>query len=178
MPKRVVGGNRESGRSLLEVLLVGEVRRDVGGIVGVVVAGWCSIFVHFLNDAGRSLLGIDVGAEGLLEAVHAGMACLWVVGAVGVVGDFGGSDGVSVFVGFEECSSVLVLAHGRQVWPMCRPIGAAGGCGFLGRSRQRADALVGVVAGTRRVAGAAGHLEARWPRCRHVRHRPRCRRGR
>ena len=47
VPKRVVGGNRESERSLLEVPLVGEVRRDVGGIVGVVVAGWCSIFVHF-----------------------------------------------------------------------------------------------------------------------------------
>ena len=119
-----------------------------------------------------------------MELVDAVEACLWVVGVVGVVGDFRGADGVSVFVGFKEfwsfkeCWSVLVLAHGRQVWPMCRPIGATGGCGFLGRSRQRADALVGVVAGTRRVAGAAGHLEARWPRCRHVRHRPRCRRGR
>ena len=47
-----------------------------------------------------------------------------VVGVVGVVGDFGGADGVSVFVGFKEfwsvkeCWSVLVLAHGRQVWPM------------------------------------------------------------
>ena len=47
VPKRVVGGSRESERSSLEVPLVREVRRDVGGIVGVVVAGWCSIFVHF-----------------------------------------------------------------------------------------------------------------------------------
>ena len=47
VPKRVVGGSRESENSSLEVLLFGEVRRDVGGIVGVVVAGWCSIFVHF-----------------------------------------------------------------------------------------------------------------------------------
>ena len=45
-----------------------------------------------------------------------------VVGVVGVayVGDFGGADGVSVFVGFKECWSgkeywsVLVLAHGTQ----------------------------------------------------------------
>ena len=95
-------------------------------------------------------------------------------GIVGVVGVADGMSELSSAGGW----SVLVLAHGRQVWPMCRPIGATGGCGFLGRSRQRADALVGVVAGTRRVAGAAGHLEARWPRCRHVRHRPRCRRGR
>ena len=70
------------------------------------------------------MLGVDVGAEGLLESVDAGDACLWVVGVVGVVGDFGGADGVSVFVGFKEfwsvkeCWSVLVLAHGRQVWPM------------------------------------------------------------
>ena len=124
VPNGAVGGSRESERSLLEVPLVGEVRRDVGGIVGIVVAGWCSIFVHFLNSVGRSLLGVDVGAEGLLESVHAGMACLWVVGVVGVVGDFRGADGVSVFVGFKEfwsvkeCWSVLVLAHGRQVWPM------------------------------------------------------------
>lgn len=124
VPNGAVGGSRESERSLLEVPLVGEVRRDVGGIVGVVVAGWCSIFVHFLNSVGRSLLGVDVGAEGLLESVDAGEACLWVVGVVGVVGDFGGADGVSVFVGFKEfwsvkeCWSVLVLAHGRQVWPM------------------------------------------------------------
>ena len=70
------------------------------------------------------MLGVDVGAEGLLESVDAGEACLWVVGVVGVVGDFRGADGVSVFVGFKEfwsvkeCWSVLVLAHGRQVWPM------------------------------------------------------------
>ena len=44
VPKRVVGGSRESENSLLEVLLVGEVRRDVGGIVGVVKVCWCSIF--------------------------------------------------------------------------------------------------------------------------------------
>ena len=184
VPNGAVGGSRESERSLLEMPLVGEVRRDVGGIVGVVVAGWCSIFVHFLNSVGRSVLsgesGVDVGAEGLLESVHAGVACLWVavvslvdedvggivgvvgvadgtselssvgsrvavgmlavgdvggrfasagangsvVGVVGFVGDFGGADGVSVFVGFKdcwsikECWSVLVLAHGRQVWPM------------------------------------------------------------
>ena len=70
--------------------LVGEVRRDVGGIVGVVVAGWCSIFVHFLNSVGRSVLsgesGVDVGAEGLLESVHAGVACLWVAVVSLVVG--------------------------------------------------------------------------------------------
>ena len=39
VPNGAVGGSRESERSLLEVPLVGEVRRDVGGIVGVVVAG-------------------------------------------------------------------------------------------------------------------------------------------
>ena len=33
------GVSRESGRSLLEVLLVREVRRDAGGIVGIVVIG-------------------------------------------------------------------------------------------------------------------------------------------
>ena len=72
-------------------------------------------FWIFLKSVGRSLLGVDVGAEGLLESVHASMACLWVVGVVGFVGDFGGSDGVSVFVGFKEfwsfkeCWSVLVL---------------------------------------------------------------------
>ena len=47
VPKRVVGGNRESERSLLEVLLVGEVRRDVGGIVGVVVVCRFSVFGIF-----------------------------------------------------------------------------------------------------------------------------------
>ena len=39
VPNGAVGGSRESERSLLEVPLVGEVRRDDGGIVGVVVAG-------------------------------------------------------------------------------------------------------------------------------------------
>jgi hypothetical protein len=33
VPKRVAGGSRESERSSLEVPLVGEVRRDAGGIV-------------------------------------------------------------------------------------------------------------------------------------------------
>ena len=44
VPNGAVGGSRESERSLLEVPLVGEVRRDVGGIVGVVVVCWCSVF--------------------------------------------------------------------------------------------------------------------------------------
>ena len=52
--------------------------------------------------------------------------CRSLVLYVGVVGDFGGADGVSVFVGVKEfwsvkeCWSVhmLVLAHGRQVWPV------------------------------------------------------------
>ena len=85
-------------------------------------------FCTFLNSVGRSVLSgeseVDVGAEGLLESVDAVMACLWVAGVVGVVGDFGSADGVSVFVAFKDCWSikkcwsVLVLAHGRQVWPM------------------------------------------------------------
>ena len=71
-------------------------------------------------------LVVDVpnwAVEGLLESVDAGEACLWVVGVVGVVGDFRGADGVSVFVGFKEfwsvkeCWSVLVLAHGTERWP-------------------------------------------------------------
>ena len=49
VPNGAVGDSRESERSSLEVPLVGEVRRDVGGIIGVVVAGWCSIFVHFFK---------------------------------------------------------------------------------------------------------------------------------
>ena len=128
VPKRVVGGSRESENSSLEVLLFGEVRRDVGGIVGVVVAGWCSIFVHFLNSVGRSVLsgesGVDVGAEGLLESVHAGVACLWVAVVSSVDEDVGGIVGVvGVADGMSELSSVgrwsvLVLAHGRQVWPV------------------------------------------------------------
>ena len=46
-----------------------------------------------------------------------------IVGVVGFVGDFGGADRVSVFVGFKECGSVkecwsvLVLAHGTERWP-------------------------------------------------------------
>ena len=80
-------------------------------------------FCTFFNSVGRLLLGVDVGAEGLLESVDAGEACLWVVGVVGVVGDFGSADGVSVFVGFKDCWSikkcwsVLVLAHGTERWP-------------------------------------------------------------
>ena len=98
--------------------MVGEVRRDAGGIVGVVVVCRFSVFGFLLKSAGQSLLRVNVGAEGLLESVHAGMACLWVVGVVGVVEDFGGADGVSFFVGFKEfwsvkeCWSVLVLAGG------------------------------------------------------------------
>jgi hypothetical protein len=109
-------------------------RRDVGGTIEVVVVCRFSVFGYFSKSVGRSVLsgesGVDVGAEGLLESVDAGEACLWVVGSVGGVGDLGGADGVSVFVGFKEfwsvkeCWSVWVLAHGRQVWPMCRPIGA------------------------------------------------------
>ena len=127
--------------------MVGEVRRDVGGIIGVVVAGWCSIFVHFLNSVGRSVLSgeseVDVGAEGLLESVHAGVACLWVAvvslvdedvgGIVGVVGvadgtcdgtadgtDVGTLDGPSVgltvgaFDGAAE-GAVVGDANGRAV---------------------------------------------------------------
>ena len=44
VPKGAVDGSRELERSSLEVPLVGEVRRDVGGIVGVVVVCWCSVF--------------------------------------------------------------------------------------------------------------------------------------
>ena len=44
VPKGAVGGSRESERSLLEVPLVGEVRRDAGGIVGVVVVCRFSVF--------------------------------------------------------------------------------------------------------------------------------------
>ena len=64
----------------------------------------------FLKSAGHSLLGVDVGhsAEGLLESVDAGEACLWVVGVVGVVGDFGGADGGSVFVGFKDCYTTAI----------------------------------------------------------------------
>ena len=47
VPNGAVGGSRESERSLLEMPLVGEVRRDIGSIVGVVVVCWCSVFVHF-----------------------------------------------------------------------------------------------------------------------------------
>ena len=93
--------------------MVREVRRDVGGIIGVVVVCWCSVFGYFSKSVGRSLLGVDVGAEGLLESVHAGMACLWVVGVVGVVEDFGGADGVSVFVGFKEFWSF------KECWSVC-----------------------------------------------------------
>ena len=44
VPNGAVGGSRESERSLLEILLVGELRRDVEDIVGIVVVCWCSIF--------------------------------------------------------------------------------------------------------------------------------------
>ena len=47
VPNGVVGGSRESERSLLEVPLVGEVRRDVGGIIGVVVVCRFSVFGFF-----------------------------------------------------------------------------------------------------------------------------------
>ena len=59
VPNGAVGGSRESERSLLEVPLVGEVRGDVGGIVGVVVVCRFSVFGIFLKSAGRSLLGVD-----------------------------------------------------------------------------------------------------------------------
>ena len=70
------------------------------------------------------MLGVDVGAEGLLESVHAGVACLWVAVVSLVDEDVGGIVGVvGVADGTSELSSVgrwsvLVLAHGRQVWPM------------------------------------------------------------
>ena len=50
VPNGAVGGSRESERSLLEVPLVGEVRRDVGGIVGVVVVCRFSVFGIFLKE--------------------------------------------------------------------------------------------------------------------------------
>ena len=107
VPNGAVGGSRESERSSLEVPLVGEVRRDVGGIVGVVVVCRFSVFGIFLKSAGRSLLGVDVGAEGLLEPVHAGMACLWVVVVPSVDEDVSGIVGVvSVADGMSELSSV------------------------------------------------------------------------
>ena len=62
--------------------------------------------------------------EGLLESVHAGMACLRVVVVSSVDEDVGGIVGVvGVADGTSELSSVgrwsvLVLAHGRQVWPV------------------------------------------------------------
>ena len=68
--------------------------------------------------------GVDVRAEGLLESVHAGVACLWVAVVSSVDEDVGGIVGVvGVADGMSELSSagrwsVLVLAHGRQVWPV------------------------------------------------------------
>ena len=47
VPNGAVGDSRESERSLLEVPLVGEVKRDVGGIVGVVVVCRFSVFGIF-----------------------------------------------------------------------------------------------------------------------------------
>ena len=47
VPNGAVGGSRESERSSLEVPLVGEVRRDIGGIVRVVVVCWFSVFGFF-----------------------------------------------------------------------------------------------------------------------------------
>ena len=59
-----------------------------------------------------------------MELVHAGVACLWVAVVSPVDEDVGGIVGVvGVADGMSELSSggrwsVLVLAHGRQVWPV------------------------------------------------------------
>ena len=50
VPNGAVGGSRESERSLLEVPLVGEARRDAGGIVGLVVVCQFSVFGIFFKE--------------------------------------------------------------------------------------------------------------------------------
>ena len=51
-------------------------------------------------------LGVDVGAEGLLESVDAGVACLWVAVVSSVDEDVGGIVGVvGVADGMSELSS-------------------------------------------------------------------------
>ena len=92
-----------------------------------------------LKSAGRSLLKVNVGAEGLLESVPAGMACLWVVVVSSVDEDVGGIVGVvSVADGMSELSSAV------QCW--CWRMARRGGLGS-GRWRQpvAASSWVGVV---------------------------------
>ena len=61
--------------------------------------------------------GVDVGAEGLLESVDAGVACLWVTVVPSVDENVGGIVGVvGVANGTSELSVVLALEWPLACW--------------------------------------------------------------
>ena len=67
---------------------------------------------------------VDVGAEGLLESVHASVACLWVAvvslvdeDAGGIVGVVGVADGTSELSSAGSRVAVGMLVHSTERWP-------------------------------------------------------------